>query len=149
MSEYAYIEGKIQYKTKADFDKAIKVLTDGKWLHENQWVDAEGDEIVISSKPDYENFIIWIPYHYHRNLNRVLDRITKNTKGMVIATTIDGYWHAKVYENGLKTIYDLKKWAVDNDLPLAKDATEAERYEWQNKVEREFFEEHSEAMNWS
>ena len=154
MSFYASIEAHLTFNTQADFDTAVKTLTEGGWMKDGHLLTETGE--ILSEEPDINEATkeLRIPCFHYRNLSRLLDELTKNSTGWAIWTSTDGCFDAGLYQDGKETTYDLSDWAKKNpDLFDDDDAVEPPQEdfedwcEWAANVEQIFFENMLEEVN--
>jgi hypothetical protein len=148
MSKYCTIGGSITYENQEAFDNAIHLLENGGWIKNGFMINELGNRICDTSDTsdvDIARKAFCIPVFLYRNLGAVLDSLFKGGKGEVVWTSTDSGFKGGVIVDGEETIYDLEKWAKENMEQEASLPPEdfAELCEWQQDVEREFFEEFS------
>jgi hypothetical protein len=120
MSFYATINGQITYPDKEAYDKACKLLGMGEkggWVDKNGYfVDECGNRFFDDPDPDCSpvHLSIIIPVGHYRNLSRLLDALTENTKSEVVWTSTDGCFSVGIIENGVETTYRLDERAKEN-----------------------------------
>jgi len=145
MSTYATIVGHYVYQNKADYDNAIKMLTDDGWLRDRHITDECDDNISADDDPDTDDqaMEIRIPLALHRNLNRALDELFKGATGEVVWASTDGMFDGGVITDGKEKAYDLAEWAKTEKMDPAPDPdSDFQGYcDWQGQVEEAFFEQ--------
>ena len=144
MSTYATIVGHYVYQNKADYDNAIKLLTEDQWLRDGHITDERGANISDDDDPDTDDqaMEIRIPLALHRNLCAVLDALFKGATGKVVWTSTDGMFDGGVIKNGKEKTYDLEEWAkIKKMTPAPNPDADFQGYcDWQGQVEEAFFE---------
>ena len=118
------------------------LLDDGGWLRGGFILNETDRKIMLQADVDAKALIIRVPYHLHRNLTSLLDKLFIGGKGKVVWTSTDGCVSAGVIVDGKETAYDLCRWAAETlkaGAPPDPDMDLATHIRWLRKVERAFF----------
>lgn len=151
MSFYATIDGEITYRDQAALDAVVKMLTDGGWFRESNFVDETGG-VIHEHESDIDGLTLNIPWAVHRNLTYAFKQMLAGAVSHhIVWSSTDGCFEGGVLKDGSEpggrseVTYDLVKWAKDNmdeedaDPPSVDDH---ENYsEWQVTVQNAFHEE--------
>lgn len=113
MSQYATMQGSIQYPDQKSFDEIVDTLMKGGWMNQEGFFVTDSDEVVEQGGLCREHLGIDIPTANFRNLSRV-DFFPPGAKGYLVITSTDGCFNGWVINDGVEVEYDLEKWALEN-----------------------------------
>ena len=151
MSFYATITGELSYKKQEDFDNALNVLEDEKWIKDGFFLD-ETDDFITDPEDDpnidEENRVIYVPLSNYRNMVRLFipgSKILEGSKGKIVWASTDGCFEGGVIIDGIEKLYSLEQWAKSQNMEGPPSIEDFDNYcEWTNEVEEAFFDEHGE-----
>ena len=153
MSLNATLEGRITFRSDADYDAAVAALRQGPWLdEEGRFLDEGRDVVDPAGRVDAVSRSITIPFAVYRDLIRLIGVVTplfSTATGRVVWTCLDG----GLTRAGVFTIADgavvcdveieLEPWGAEHLAdPTPDEADDPEAYlEWVARAESAWLDE--------
>ena len=102
MSTYVTMKGQLRFPNSAAMASAVKILTSGHWIEDNNLVDETGHPYETSDSVSESDLSIKFPYGTYRNITRVLKSIASlASSGEVRVGCSDGdFWLAAYMAGG-------------------------------------------------